>query len=137
MLNRAKCDEEGSVTQNTIFFYSDLHFNMAAHNWETQAQICRDILDNSIPRQWLLRVDKLPSPERTNLLGVPRESGILSERELQITETDATGLVDTMAEGTWTAEEVTIAFLKRATIGHQLVSTPGCPNSRRDSHCAS
>ncbi|KAJ5911120.1 uncharacterized protein N7473_000423 [Penicillium subrubescens] len=95
---------------------------MAAHNWETQAQICRDILNNSIPRQWLLPVDKLPSPERTNVLGVPRESGILSERELQITETDATGLVETMAEGTWTAEEVTIAFLKRATIGHQLLN---------------
>jgi hypothetical protein len=100
---------------------------MAAHNWETQAQICRDILNNSIPRQWLLPVDKLPSPERTNVLGVPRESGILSERELQITETDATGLVETMAEGTWTAEEVTIAFLKRATIGHQLVSTRVAP----------
>ncbi|KFZ24298.1 hypothetical protein V502_01222 [Pseudogymnoascus sp. VKM F-4520 (FW-2644)] len=35
---------------------------------------------------------------------------------------DATGLVETMAKGTWTAEEVTIAFLKRATIGHQLLN---------------
>jgi len=48
---------------------------------------------------------------------------MLTETELQITETDATGLVESMAGGTWTAEEVVIAFLKRATIGHQLVRT--------------
>ena len=106
------------------FFSSTLLVNMAAHNWEAQAQICRDILDNSIPKRWLLPAEKLPSPKRTNVLDIPRESGILTERELQITETDATGLVETMANGTWTAEEVTIAFLKRATIGHQLVGLP-------------
>lgn len=95
---------------------------MAAHNWEAQAQICRAILDKSIQKQWLLPADKLPSAERTNVLDVARESGILTERELEITETDATGLVETMARGTWTAEEVAIAFLKRATIGHQLLN---------------
>lgn len=94
---------------------------MAAQSWEDQAQVCRDILAQSIPRQWLLPADKLPSAERTNFLEIPRESGILTETELQITETDATGLVESMAGRTWTAEEVVIAFLKRATIGHQLV----------------
>jgi hypothetical protein len=125
LLNRAPSDEGANVTKNTTSFYSYLTFNMAAHNWEAQAQICRDILDNSIPKQWLLPADQLPSPERTNVLDIPRECGILTERELQITETDATGLVETMAKGIWTAEEVTIAFLKRATIGHQLVGLPG------------
>ncbi|GJN72266.1 hypothetical protein PLICBS_006338 [Purpureocillium lilacinum] len=95
---------------------------MAAQSWEDQAQVCRDILAQSIPRQWLLPADKLPSAERTNFLEIPRESGILTETELQITETDATGLVESMAGGTWTAEEVVIAFLKRATIGHQLLN---------------
>jgi amidase len=110
-----------------------LSLSMAAHNWEAQAQICRDILDKSIQKQWLLPADKLPSPERTNVLDVPRESGILTERELEITETDATGLVETMAKGTWTAEEVAIAFLKRATIGHQLV---GCLDPSSRSRCS-
>lgn len=94
---------------------------MAAQNWEAEAQICRDILDKSIQKQWVLPEDLLPSPEQTNVLDVPRKSGMLTETELQITETDATGLLEAMAKGTWTAEEVTIAFLKRATIGHQLV----------------
>ena len=93
---------------------------MAAQNWAVEAQICKDILDKSIQKQWLLPEDLLPSPEQTNVLHVPRESGMLTETELQITETDATGLVEAMAKGAWTAEEVTIAFLKRATIGHQL-----------------
>jgi hypothetical protein len=55
-------------------------------------------------------------------LDIPRESGILTERELEVTMTDATGLVEGMGKGTWTAEEVTIAFLKRATMGHQLLN---------------
>lgn len=96
---------------------------MTAQNWEAEAQICRDILEKSIQKQWLLPVDKIPSPDRTNVIDVPRESKMLTERELEITETDATGLVEAMAKGTWTAEEVTVAFLKRATIGHQLVSS--------------
>lgn len=96
---------------------------MAAKNWEAQAQICRDILEKSIQKQWLLPADKLPAPGRTNVIDIPRESGILTDKELLITETDATGLVEAMGKGTWTAEEVTIAFLKRATIGHQLVSS--------------
>lgn len=95
---------------------------MATHSWETKARISRDILEKSIQKQWLLPNDKLLSPDRTNVLNVPRESGILTERELEITMTDATGLVEIMANGTWTAEEVTIAFLKRATIGHQLLN---------------
>lgn len=95
---------------------------MAVTKWEVEAQKARDILDKSIPKQWLLPEDKLPSSERTNVLDVPKESGLLTERELEITETDATGLVEAMAKGTWTAEEVTTAFLKRATIGHQLVT---------------
>lgn len=96
--------------------------SMAAQDWQAQAQISRDVLDKSIQKQWLLPADKLPSPERTNVLDVPKESGVLTERELKITETDATGLVESMAKGTWTAEEVAIAFLKRATIGHQLLN---------------
>lgn len=96
---------------------------MVSQSWQAEAQICRDILDKSIQKQWLLPADKLPSLEQTNVMDVPRKSKILTEKELQITETDATGLVEAMGKGTWTAEEVTVAFLKRATIGHQLVNS--------------
>ena len=94
---------------------------MGGQSWESQAQIARDVLDKSIQKQWLLPAHQLPAAERTNVLDVPRECGLLTEKELEITETDATGLVENMAVGAWTAEEVLVAFLKRATIGHQLV----------------
>lgn len=90
--------------------------------WETEAGICRKIREESIPKQWLLSADKLPPPDRLNVLGVAEESGILSKAELEITASDATKLVSKMGAGEWSAEEVMIAFLKRATIGHQLVS---------------
>jgi amidase len=90
--------------------------------WEAEAEKSRTVLANSIQTQWLLPEDKLPPAERLNVLDIPRESGLLSEKELEITESDASKLVRKMGAGDWSAEEVTIAFLKRATIGHQLVS---------------
>ncbi|RDW87885.1 hypothetical protein BP5796_03579 [Coleophoma crateriformis] len=92
------------------------------NTWETEAEKCRKIRADSIPEQWLLTPGQLPPPERLNVLNVPAESGIMSLKELQITETDATTLVQRMGDGDLTAEEVTIAFLKRATIGNQLLN---------------
>jgi len=96
---------------------------MSTQLWQKQAQVAREILEKSIQKQWLLPADKLPSPDRLNVIDVPRECGRLSQEELQMTETDATGLVEKMSLGEWTAEAVLTAFLKRATIGHQLVSS--------------
>jgi len=101
---------------------------MSTQTWESRAQKCRDIRERSIPKQYLLPDSKLPPTSRLNVLSVPQESGLLSPKELQITETDATGLVEKMAAGEWTAEEVCVAFLKRATIGHQLVLFPPRPH---------
>lgn len=95
---------------------------MAIQNWELKAQVARDILAKSIKHEWLLPADKLPSKNRLNVIGMARESGILSEKELEITESDATDLVNRMGQGKLKAEEVLVAFAKRATIGHQLVS---------------
>jgi len=94
---------------------------MTSQSWEAQAQVARDILEKSIQKQWLLPSEKLPPPGRTNVIDIPRECGLLDQQELEITETDATGLVENMSLGTWTAEQVLTAVLKRATIGHQLV----------------
>lgn len=107
---------------------------MGISAWELEAEKCRKILRESIPTQWLLPVDKMPSPDRLNVLGVPEESGLLSAREIEITSSDATGLVSKMGSGKWTAEEVTIAYLKRATIGHQLVSRIICVKYAANRH---
>jgi amidase len=94
----------------------------AAKDWERKAEVCRVILENSIPKQWLLPADKLPTKQQYNVTNIPYTCGILSAEELHMTEQNATGLLDKYRSGVWKVEDVTIAFLKRATIGQQLVS---------------
>ncbi|KAL2832439.1 amidase signature domain-containing protein [Aspergillus cavernicola] len=90
--------------------------------WETQARKAQDILQLSIPKQWMVPSHQLPSPNQLNVTDFPRKSGILTDRELAITELSATALVATMGQGRITAEEVVVAFLKRSVIGHQLLN---------------
>lgn len=92
--------------------------------WEATAQICRDILQESIPQQWTLSPDQIPAKERRNVMKVPYESGNLTVQELDITEKGVAALHDGYRSGIFTVEQVTIAFLKRAVIGHQLVDPP-------------
>lgn len=101
---------------------------MLLQGWERQAQKGRDLLENSIPKQWLAPTELLPPATQKNVLDFPRQSGLLSERELTITCMSATELVAKMGRGGFKAEEVVIAFLKRAVLGHQLVRncSPRC-----------
>ncbi|KAF7718109.1 Uncharacterized protein PECH_002446 [Penicillium ucsense] len=95
---------------------------MSLNNWEQQAQKGRDILQNSIPKQWLLPESRLPPTTQKNVIRFIRESGALSEHELRITDSSATELVREMRRGKLAAEEVIVAFLKRAVVGHQLLN---------------
>ncbi|KAH8900327.1 fatty-acid amide hydrolase [Thozetella sp. PMI_491] len=90
--------------------------------WERQAQISRDVLENSIPKQWLLSSALLPAKDRHNVVRVPEECGLLSPLELEMTNQNVAGLLDRYQSGRWTVEDVTTAFLKKATIGHQLLN---------------
>lgn len=94
----------------------------APKTWEIEAQKSRNIREDSNRKEWLIPQASLPSLDRLNVLSVPEESGLLSQTELEITRSDATKLVQKMGAGVWSAEAVTVAFLKRATIGQQLVS---------------
>ncbi|KAL4892356.1 fatty-acid amide hydrolase [Aspergillus ambiguus] len=91
-------------------------------SWQAKARIAQTTLDASIPKQWLLPEDKLPPADTKNVVDVARRSGLLSTRELTITEMTATALVAGMAAGLLSAEEVVVAFLKRAVVGHQLTN---------------
>jgi hypothetical protein len=54
---------------------------------------------------------------------VPRESGILSEEEVKITEAyDAVALAEELRTGRLSAVDATRAFSKRAAVAQQLVS---------------
>lgn len=58
-----------------------------------------------------------------NVLDVPNSCGLLTERELDITTgNDALDIIEKIRAAEYTAEEVTVAFCKRAAIAQQLVS---------------
>ncbi|KAE8454203.1 hypothetical protein EG329_005128 [Mollisiaceae sp. DMI_Dod_QoI] len=75
-----------------------------------------------IPAEWKLQPSDYPLVGTVDVRPVASSCGILSGRELEITgdSYDATSLAAAIASGTYTAEEVAIAFCKRAAIGHQL-----------------
>lgn len=92
-----------------------------ASTWEIQARKARNILQQSIPKQWMVPASKLPPATQLNVVDFPRTSGTLTDKELAITEMSATALVEGMGKGKLSAEEVVVAFLKRSVMGHQLV----------------
>ena len=100
---------------------------MEPEAWKSAAQKSRDFLKASVPTQYLVEESKLPAASALNVTKFPAESGMLSQKELDITEMGATELVEKMRADHLTAEEVVIAFLKRAVLGHQLVSIPKAP----------
>jgi Asp-tRNA(Asn)/Glu-tRNA(Gln) amidotransferase A subunit family amidase len=69
---------------------------------------------------------RLPIPPADTVLDVrdvPKTSGLLSDKEFSITENhSASSLVRLMTRGDLTSEEVTLAFIKRASIATQLVN---------------
>ncbi|TQV99563.1 fatty-acid amide hydrolase [Cordyceps javanica] len=102
-----------------------------AADWENRAAARRQQLGNAIPSEWRLKselLDELKKPleESDNNvleLGFCQRSGILSEKELNITESyTVSQLLEALACGKLTALEVTTAFCKRAAIAHQLLN---------------
>ena len=67
------------------------------------------------------------NPNKLLGMDIPRRSGIMTDRELHITEDFTVAeLLKKLATGELTSLEVTIAFSKRAVIAQQLVSSAGC-----------
>src|ERR1700761_6288116 len=72
-----------------------------------------------IPKEYLLPGEYT---DQINFLGVPRSCGLLTKKQLEVTENyDATALAKEIKDGRLTSVEVTEAFCKRAAIAHQLV----------------
>jgi amidase len=76
----------------------------------------------SLPAEWILPHTALPSPEHLDVLDFPETCGLLSAKEVEITNTGVEGLLERMRGGGWKAVEVLSAFAKRAVVAHQLVS---------------
>ncbi|KAJ8495859.1 hypothetical protein ONZ51_g1452 [Trametes cubensis] len=89
-------------------------------SWQEQVADKRKRLQTLIPPEWTIA----PVPdEQVNVLDVPQTCGLLTDRELEITDTpDVTVLLQKLAKAEWSAVEVTTAFSKRAIIAHQVVN---------------
>ncbi|KAJ4349961.1 uncharacterized protein N0V89_008582 [Didymosphaeria variabile] len=89
-------------------------------NYHTIAAEKQRQRQSKVPKEWLLSETYHGI---TNLMEVPLTCGILSEEERLITSNhDATSLLEKLKSGSWSAEQVTIAFCKRAAIAHQLTN---------------
>lgn len=89
--------------------------------WETIAAQKQKAQKEAIPEEWLLK--SLPPALQLDVRGVPASCGILSAKEIEITEKhDATSLILALRERKYTAVEVATAFCKRAAIAQQLTS---------------
>jgi Asp-tRNA(Asn)/Glu-tRNA(Gln) amidotransferase A subunit family amidase len=72
-----------------------------------------------IPKEWLL--NPLPSPSILDVRSIPRTCGVLTTKEVEITENhDATSLAEAIRSRIFTAEAVAVAFCKRAAIAQQV-----------------
>ncbi|KAE9396678.1 general amidase [Gymnopus androsaceus JB14] len=92
---------------------------MTDSDWQARCAARKQTQLDSIPKEWLINV---PS-NQMNVMNVPKECGLLSDRELDITETvDVEVLLSKLATGEWSSLEVTTAFYKRAIIAQQLTS---------------
>jgi amidase len=56
-----------------------------------------------------------------NVMDLPYTCGIMSKEELELTDKDATELLELLASGKVKSYDVTLAFCKRAAIAQQLV----------------
>jgi len=91
-----------------------------ATDWQSIATATQQSILDSIPSKWRLsQKDKNPSVKDKR--SIPKTCGILTTKQLQITETTATLLLDQLRTRAISSVEVTEAFCARAAIAHQLV----------------
>ncbi|KAI8995598.1 general amidase [Trametes punicea] len=91
-----------------------------AARWQGQVSEKKKRQQALIPPEWV--ISSIPD-NRLNVLDVPKTCGLLTDRELEITETsDISVLLKKLANAEWSAVEVTTAFSKRAVIAHQTVN---------------
>lgn len=86
--------------------------------WQDLAANKKAHVSDAIPPEWRLKT----TPSTDSVMSVPKESGILTDQELAITESSAADLVKDLASGKLSSVAVTTAFCKRAALAHQLVS---------------
>ncbi|KAI0717519.1 general amidase [Cerioporus squamosus] len=89
-------------------------------SWQDLCAARKQRQQDSIPKEWLIET---PPEEHRNVLDVPRNCGLLTARELEITETDNVQTIfNKLHAAEWSSVQVTTAFYKRAINAHQLTN---------------
>ncbi|CDK28590.1 unnamed protein product [Kuraishia capsulata CBS 1993] len=91
-------------------------------SWKPKIAKYNQELENSMKQEYRLPKDKFPAADEIDMVPIAKSSGLLTESELTITETSAVELCAKMAKGELTATAVLDAFVKRATIAHELLN---------------
>ncbi|TFY81574.1 hypothetical protein EWM64_g2435 [Hericium alpestre] len=90
------------------------------NNWQELIADKKRRQQESIPKEWIVQI---PPDDVLDVTDVPRECGLLTAKELEITELDDVPLLlKKLASAEWSAVEVTTAFAKRAIVAHQLTN---------------
>ncbi|KAK7994338.1 hypothetical protein PG991_015926 [Apiospora marii] len=86
---------------------------------------------SKIPKDWLIPTESFK--DATHLLNIPTSCEILDEVEIEITsDYDATALIGKLQAGDFSAEQVAVAFCKRAAIAQQLPSPGPAASTPKD-----
>ncbi len=89
-------------------------------DWKALAKEKHDSVIALIPKGWLFTSPVPSSAEQRDVTGKYIQQ-FLSSREIEITETDAVGIVKNTTSGIWKSREVAEAFCHRAALAHQMV----------------
>lgn len=94
-------------------------------DWKELVAKKRADVAKQLPQEWRLPqaiLDSVSPDADISVLDVPSKCGLLTSKELEITEKyDAVDLIAKMAATELSAFEVTLAFCKRAAVAHQVV----------------
>jgi len=96
---------------------------MSTKNWKDLAAAKKAHQQTIIPAQWIIA--NPPPKDQLDASALPESYRVLSAKDVEITNAQVDVLLAKLADGTWSAVDVTTAFSKRAIIAHQLV----CPTS--------
>ncbi|KAI4121988.1 MAG: hypothetical protein LQ347_006673 [Umbilicaria vellea] len=90
-------------------------------SWQAKAKGKRDAVNDLIPKEWRF-TSPIPSAQEQRDVTGEYIWQFLTDREVEITETDAVDIVKQTTTGQWKAEEVTKAFCHRAALAHQITN---------------
>ncbi|KAF2677776.1 amidase [Lentithecium fluviatile CBS 122367] len=95
---------------------------MPQQKWEEIAARKRAALAEQITAEYRIPHLLVPPADQLDVTTFPRESGWFTDKELEITDSTATHILQRIASRSWSSEEVTRAFCKRAAAAQQLTN---------------